>query len=166
MTVTVRLTVNGQPREAVVDPRTPLVHVLRDAFELTGTRYGCLTGHCGACTVLVNSRAVKSCTILAASADGDDVRTIEGLASDGRLHAIQQAFWDNHGFQCGYCTPGMIMTALEILADSPEPSDDEIRAGISGNLCRCTGYQSIVRAVRAAAEAMKTEVADESRTGG
>lgn len=166
MTITVQLTVNGQSRQAEVDPRTPLVHVLRDAFELTGTRYGCLTGHCGACTVLVNGNAVKSCTILAASADGDDVRTIEGLASDGRLHAIQQAFWDHYGFQCGYCTPGMIMTALEILADSPQPDDDEIRAGISGNLCRCTGYQSILRAIRAASVAMKTEAADESRTGG
>lgn len=165
MTVTVRLTVNGQARQVEVDPRTPLVHVLRETFELTGTRYGCLTGHCGACTVLVNGHAAKACTILAASADGDDVRTIEGLTQGGRLHAIQQAFWDHYGFQCGYCTPGMIMTALDILTNSPEPADDEIRAGISGNLCRCTGYQSIVRAIRAAAVAMKTE-AGEGRTDG
>ncbi|MGH2375868.1 MAG: (2Fe-2S)-binding protein [bacterium] len=165
MTVTVRLTVNGQPRQAEVDPRTPLVHVLRDAFELTGTRYGCLTGHCGACTVLVNGRAAKSCTILAASAGGDDVLTIEGLAQGGQLHAIQQAFWDHFGFQCGYCTPGMIMTALELLDESPQPGEEEIRAGISGNLCRCTGYQSVVRAIRAAAEAMKL-AAGEGRTGG
>ena len=166
MTVTVRLTVNGQSRHAEVDPRIPLVHLLRDDFELTGAHYGCLTGHCGACTVMLNGRAVKSCTILAASADGADVLTIEGLAQDGRLHAIQQAFWDHYGFQCGYCTPGMIMTALEILADSPQPGEDEIRAGISGNLCRCTGYQSIVRAIRAAAEAMKLGAPAEGQTGG
>jgi carbon-monoxide dehydrogenase small subunit len=150
--IRIRLTVNGSSRQAEVDPRTPLVHLLRDEFGLTGTRFGCLTGHCGACTVLLGGRAVKSCTVLAASADGDDVLTIEGLAADGQLHVIQQAFWDRYGFQCGFCTPGMIMTALELLADHPQPTEEEIRAGISGNLCRCTGYQGIVRAIQAAAE--------------
>ncbi|MGQ0551453.1 MAG: (2Fe-2S)-binding protein [Armatimonadota bacterium] len=164
MRVTVRLTVNGEPRQAEVDPRTLLVHLLRDTFELTGTRFGCLTGHCGACTVLVNGRAVKACTILAASADGDDVLTIEGLAAGG-LHSIQQAFWDHHGFQCGFCTPGMIMTAVELLRESPDPSEHDIRAGISGNLCRCTGYQNIVRAIRAAADAMTSESTPAERPG-
>ncbi len=151
MKVPISLTVNGEARRAEVDARTPLVHVLRDEFELTGTRFGCLTGHCGACTVLLNGRAVKSCTILAPSVHGDEIMTIEGLAAGGRLHAIQQAFWDRHGFQCGYCTPGMIMTALEVLAEHPSPTDDEIKAGIAGNLCRCTGYQAIIGAIREAA---------------
>lgn len=152
--VMVRLTVNGEPRQAEVDPRTPLVHLLRDEFELTGTRFGCLTGHCGACTVLLGGLATKSCTVLAASAGGDEVVTIEGLVKDGNLHAIQQAFWDQYGFQCGYCTPGMIMTALELLAENPYPDEEAIKAGISGNLCRCTGYQSIIKAIQAAAEAL------------
>ncbi len=150
--VCVRLTVNGEIRQSEVDPRTPLVQMLREEFGLTGTRIGCLTGHCGACTVVLNGKIVKSCTVLAASADGDEVLTVECLAQDGRLHPIQQAFWDEQGFQCGYCTPGMIMTALELLAEKPNPSDEEVRAGISGNLCRCTGYQSIVKAIRTAAE--------------
>ncbi|MGQ0570919.1 MAG: (2Fe-2S)-binding protein [Armatimonadota bacterium] len=157
--VTVRLTVNGEPRQAQVDPRMLLVFLVREIFELTGTRFGCLTGHCGACTVLLNGRAVKSCTVLAASADGDRVQTIEGLAADGSLHPIQQAFWDQFGFQCGFCTPGMIMTTLELLADTPNPTQEGIKAGISGNLCRCTGYQSIVGAIGAAARALNAAAA-------
>jgi len=152
--VPVRFVVNGERRGTEVDPRAPLVYVLREAFGLTGTRFGCLTGHCGACTVMLNGRAVKACTMLAASADGAEVRTIEGLADGARLHPLQQAFWDHFGFQCGYCTPGMIMTAVELLAARPRPDDEEIRAGLAGNLCRCTGYQGIVRAIRAAAEAV------------
>jgi aerobic carbon-monoxide dehydrogenase small subunit len=150
--VGVRLTVNGEVRQSEVDPRIPLVQMLRDGFGLTGTRFGCLTGYCGACTVVLNGQIVKSCTVLAASADGDEVLTVEGLAQDSRLHPIQQAFWDEQGFQCGYCTPGMIMAALELLTEKHNPSDDEVRAGISGNLCRCTGYHSIVKAIRTAAE--------------
>lgn len=157
--IPVRLIVNGEPRQAEVDPRMLLVFLLREIFELTGTRFGCLTGHCGACTVLLNGRAVKSCTVLAASADGDKVRTIEGLAADGSLHPIQQSFWDQFGFQCGFCTPGMIMTTLELLTDTPNPTQEEIKAGISGNLCRCTGYQSIVRAIGAAAKALSAATA-------
>jgi carbon-monoxide dehydrogenase small subunit len=155
--VPLRMVVNGVPRDLEVDPRTPLVFVLREALELPGTKFGCLTGHCGACTVLLNGRAVKACTVLAASADGDEIITIEGLERDGRLHPLQQAFWDRFGFQCGYCTPGMIMTALEILAETPRPTDEVIRAGLAGNLCRCTGYQTIVEAIRAAATALAEE---------
>jgi carbon-monoxide dehydrogenase small subunit len=143
--------VNGEAREASVDPRMPLVFLLREALGLPGTRFGCLTGHCGACTVLLNGRAVKACTILAASADGDDIMTIEGLAGDGDLHPLQRAFWQHFGFQCGFCTPGMILTALELLRDTPDPTPDQIRAGLAGNLCRCTGYQTIITAVGAAA---------------
>lgn len=157
MTLPVRLTVNGVSHDVATDPRTPLVHVLREALGLTGTRFGCLTGHCGACTVLLNGRAVKSCTVLAASADGDEVMTIEGLARDGRLHPVQEALWNEFGFQCGFCTPGMALTALEVLADHPRPTDAEIRAGLAGNLCRCTGYQTIVRAVAAAAAHVRDE---------
>lgn len=151
--VPVRVVVNGKPRRADVDPRAPLVHMLRDALDLTGTRFGCLAGHCGACTVLLNGRAVKSCTVLAASADGAEILTIEGVAEGERLHPVQQAFWDHFGFQCGYCTPGMILTALELLDDQPHPTEEDIRAGLAGNLCRCTGYQGIITAVRAAADA-------------
>ncbi|MBI3950803.1 MAG: (2Fe-2S)-binding protein [Acidobacteria bacterium] len=152
MKVPIQLTVNGELRQAEIDPRAPLVQLLRDELGLTGTHFGCLTGHCGACTVVFNGQIVKSCIVLAASANGDEVMTVEGLAQDGKLHAIQRAFWDQLGFQCGFCTPGMMMAALELLAENPDPSDDEIRAGISGNLCRCTGYQNIVKAIRAAAE--------------
>jgi aerobic carbon-monoxide dehydrogenase small subunit len=150
--VSVRMKVNGETREALVDARVPLVQLLRDEFGLTGTHFGCLTGHCGACTVTLNGSAVKSCTILAASADGDEILTIEGLAEDGKLNPLQQAFWDEQGFQCGYCTPGMIMTAIEVLAEKPQPDDTEVRAGISGNLCRCTGYQNIVKAIQRAGD--------------
>jgi len=150
--VTVRVKVNGETREAVIDARVPLVQLLRDEFGLTGTHFGCLTGHCGACTIALNGSAVKSCTILAASADGDEILTIEGLAEGGELHPLQQSFWDEQGFQCGYCTPGMIMTARELLAEKPQPDDTEVRAGISGNLCRCTGYQNIVKAIQRAGD--------------
>jgi len=149
--MSVRLTVNGEARGAEVDPRIPLVQLLRDELGLTGTHFGCLTGQCGACTVVLNGLAVKSCTVLAVSADGDEVLTVEGLAQDGKLHLIQQAFCDEQGFQCGYCTPGMIMTAMELLAEKRDLTDDDVRAGISGNLCRCTGYQNIINAIQAAA---------------
>ncbi len=152
--VKIEVKVNGEIRQADVDPRIPLVQLLRDELGLTGTHIGCLTGHCGACTVLLNGSAVKSCTVLAASANGDEIRTVEGLA-DGDLHPVQKAFLDHQGFQCGYCTPGMIMTTLELLRENPDPNDNEIKAGISGNLCRCTGYQTIIQAVRGAAEALR-----------
>ena len=150
--VAVRLTVNGETREAEVDVRTPLVLFLREQLGLTGTHFGCLTGHCGACTVVVNGSIAKSCTILAVSAQGDDIRTIEGVAQNGNLDNVQQAFWDELGFQCGYCTPGMILTAKELLAENPKPTEEEIRSAIDGNLCRCTGYHNIVAAVRKASQ--------------
>ena len=150
--VAVRLTVNGETREAEVDVRTPLVLFLREQLGLTGTHFGCLTGHCGACTVVVNGSIAKSCTVLAVSAQGDDIRTIEGVAQNGNLDNVQQAFWDELGFQCGYCTPGMILTVKELLAENPKPTEAEIRSAIDGNLCRCTGYQNIVAAVRKASQ--------------
>ena len=150
--VAVRLTVNGETREAEVDVRTPLVLFLREQLGLTGTHFGCLTGHCGACTVVVNGSIAKSCTILAVSAQGDDIRTIEGVAQNGNLDNVQQAFWDELGFQCGYCTPEMILTVKELLAENPKPTEAEIRSAIDGNLCRCTGYQNIVAAVRKASQ--------------
>ena len=150
--VAVRLTVNGETREAEVDVRTPLVLFLREQLGLTGTHFGCLTGHCGACTVVVNGSIAKSCTILAVSAQGDDIRTIEGVAQNGNWDNVQQAFWDELGFQCGYCTPGMILTVKELLAENPKPTEAEIRSAIDGNLCRCTGYQNIVAAVRKASQ--------------
>ncbi len=151
-TVPVRITVNGEEREHQIEPRLLLVHFLRDTLGLTGTHVGCDTSNCGACTVHVDGQSVKSCTVLAVQADGADVRTIEGMASNGTLHPLQQAFWDKHGLQCGYCTPGMIMAAADLLQRNPNPSDEEIRHGLEGNLCRCTGYQNIVAAVRQAAE--------------
>ncbi len=149
--VHIRLLVNGSAREVEVDPRRPLVHVLRDQLGLTGTPFGCLTGHCGACTVHLDGRAVKSCTVLAASANGSHIETIESVARNGDLHPLQRAFWERFGFQCGFCTPGMIMTALEILAEHPNPDEATIRTALSGNLCRCTGYQTIVDTILAAA---------------
>ncbi len=143
----VRLTVNGQPMEADVEPRMLLVHLIRDVFRLTGTHIGCDTSHCGACTVLVNGESAKSCTMLAVSADGAEITTIEGLAQGASLHPLQQAFWDQHGLQCGFCTPGMIMEAAWLLARNPDPTEQEIREGISGNLCRCTGYVNIIKAI-------------------
>jgi len=147
----VSLTVNGEAREADVEPRLLLVHLLRDVFALTGTHIGCDTSNCGACTVLVDGRSAKSCTMLAVSAAGAEIRTIEGMADGATLHPLQQAFWDQHGLQCGFCTPGMIMQAAWLLSQNPDPSDEQIREGISGNLCRCTGYVNIVKAIKQAA---------------
>jgi aerobic carbon-monoxide dehydrogenase small subunit len=148
----VAITVNGVPREADLEPRTLLVDFIRDHVGLTGTKIACDTSQCGSCTVHLDGKAVKSCTVLAVQADGRAVTTIEGLASNGALHVMQEAFREKHGLQCGYCTPGMIMAAVDLLATSPQPTDDEIRHGLEGNLCRCTGYENIVRAVREAAE--------------
>jgi carbon-monoxide dehydrogenase small subunit len=150
-TVRVRVNVNGETRESEVEPRLLLVHYLRDELGLTGTNVGCDTSNCGACTVHLNGDAVKSCTVLAAQADGAEVRTIEGMSQNGKLHPMQEAFWANHGLQCGYCTPGMIMAATDLLKRNPNPSEDEVRKGLEGNLCRCTGYHNIVKSVMAAA---------------
>jgi carbon-monoxide dehydrogenase small subunit len=147
----VTMTVNGETREADVEPRLLLVHLLRDGFGLTGTHIGCDTSNCGACTIHVNGQSAKSCTMLAVQADGAEIRTIEGMAAGAELHPLQQGFWDQHGLQCGFCTPGMIMQSAWLLEQNPDPSEDEIRAGISGNLCRCTGYVNIVKAVQQAA---------------
>ena len=150
----ITLNVNGVARTTEVEPRALLAYVLRDQLDLTGTHIGCDTSQCGACTVHLDGRAVKSCTVLAVQAEGREITTIEGLgANGGGLHPLQQAFWDNHGLQCGYCTSGMIMTAADLLRQKPHPSDAEIRHALEGNLCRCTGYQNIVAAIRAAAGA-------------
>ena len=146
------LKVNGKVYEREVEPRQLLVHFLRDELGLTGTNIGCDTSQCGACTVHLNGRALKSCTCLAVQADGREVTTIEGLGSDGQLHPMQEAFWDKHGLQCGYCTPGMVMTATALLQQNPDPTEAEVRHGLEGNLCRCTGYQKIVEAVLHAAQ--------------
>ena len=150
--VRVSVTVNGQPQTAEVEPRLLLVHFLRNTLGLTGTHVGCDTSNCGACTVHLDGVSVKSCTILAAQADGANVRTIEGMADGADLHPLQEGFWAEHGLQCGYCTPGMIMAAADLLERNPDPSEHEIREGLAGNLCRCTGYHNIVKAVLAAAE--------------
>jgi carbon-monoxide dehydrogenase small subunit len=149
----ISVTVNGTTHQAEVEPRLLLVHYLREELDLTGTHVGCDTSQCGACTVLVDGLAVKSCTAFAVQADGTSVQTIEGLASDAGLHPLQEAFWREHGLQCGFCTPGMVMALLQLLERNPDPSDDEIRHGIAGNLCRCTGYQNIVASARHAAKA-------------
>ena len=149
------ITVNGADRSHEVEPRMLLVHYLRDVLGLTGTNVGCDTSQCGACTVLMDGMAVKSCTVLALQADGSDVTTIEGLATNGKLHPLQEAFWEHHGLQCGYCTPGMIMTALELLKRNPKASEENIRAGLEGNVCRCTGYQKIVQSIASAAVGKK-----------
>ena len=154
MKIPVSITVNGRRSERDVEPRLLLVHFIRDLGAVTGTKVGCDTSQCGACTVLLDGVAVKSCTTLAVQADGSDVTTIEGLADGGQLHPLQESFWNKHGLQCGFCTPGMIMASLELLRTNANPSDAEIRHGLEGNLCRCTGYQNIVRAVKAAAETM------------
>jgi aerobic carbon-monoxide dehydrogenase small subunit len=146
----VTLTVNGAPRTVEIEPRTLLVHLLREHLNLTGTHVGCDTTSCGACTVWLDGAAVKSCTVLAVQADGCEVTTIEGISENGELHPMQRAFHENHALQCGYCTPGMVMTAIKLLEANPSPTDEEIRHGLEGNLCRCTGYQNIVAAVRAA----------------
>ena len=157
----ITLTVNGQRREVEVEPRRLLAQVLREDLNLTGTHIGCDTSQCGACTVHIDGQAIKSCTMLAVQADGANVRTIEGMAAaDGTLHPLQAAFHEEHGLQCGFCTPGMIMTAADLLARNPAPSDIEIRDGIEGNICRCTGYHNIVGAIRTAAVAMRTGAAE------
>ena len=152
MSVPLHVTVNGAPHEHEVEPRLLLVHYLRDVLRLTGTHVGCDTSSCGACTVVLNGRAVKSCTMLAVQADGGELTTIEGLATDGELHPIQAGFKEMHGLQCGFCTPGMIMTAWQLLERNPDPTDDEIRHGLEGNYCRCTGYDNIVKSIRHAAD--------------
>jgi carbon-monoxide dehydrogenase small subunit len=149
-TVGVQVTVNGERHESEVEARLLLVHWLRDGLGLTGTHIGCDTTNCGACTVHLNGEAVKSCTVLAAQCDGAEVTTIEGLARNGTLHPVQEAFWEEHGLQCGYCTPGMIMAAADLLERNPNPSEEDVRHGLEGNLCRCTGYHNIVKAVMAA----------------
>jgi carbon-monoxide dehydrogenase small subunit len=150
----VSITVNGKRRRHEVEPRLLLVHYLRETLGLTGTNVGCDTSQCGACTVLLDGKAVKSCTILAVQADGASITTIEGLAKDGKLHPVQEAFREKHGLQCGFCTPGMVLTACHLLEKNPKPSDADIRHGLEGNLCRCTGYQNIVAAVKEAAARM------------
>ena len=151
---TVTLTLNGKEQTAEVEPRLLLTHLIRDVLRLTGTHVGCDTTSCGACTVLVDGEAVKSCTVFAVQANGKSITTVEGMAQNGVLHPLQAAFKEHHGLQCGFCTPGMMLTALSFLKDNSDPSDDEIRWGISGNLCRCTGYLNIVKAIKAAAKEM------------
>ena len=150
------MTINGRYREGEVEPRLLLVHYLRDVVELTGTHVGCETSICGACTILLNGEAVKSCTLLTVQVDGGEITTIEGLAKNGELHPLQEGFWEKHGLQCGFCTPGMILAAHQLLLWNPDPSEEEIRHGLEGNLCRCTGYQHIVEAVTYAAERMRS----------
>jgi carbon-monoxide dehydrogenase small subunit len=154
MTV-VSITVNGTTYTQDVEPRVLLVHFIRDILGLTGTNIGCETSLCGACTIMMDGLTVKSCTQLAVQADGSSITTIEGLADNGNLHPLQEGFWEKHGLQCGYCTPGMIMAAVGLLQDNPNPSENEIRHGLEGNLCRCTGYQNIVKAVQYAADKMQ-----------
>jgi carbon-monoxide dehydrogenase small subunit len=149
--VQIAITINGKLRKGLVEPRMLLVHFLREQMNLTGTHIGCDTSQCGACTVLVDSRSTKSCTMFAVQADGCSVTTIEGLATAGSLHPVQEGFWEEHGLQCGYCTPGMIMSAVNLLAENASPDEQQIREGIAGNLCRCTGYQHIVNAIQYAA---------------
>ncbi len=154
----VTITVNGAEQQAQVEPRLLLVHYLREVAGLTGTHIGCETSLCGACTVLMDGRAVKSCTVLAVQADGHKISTVEGLANGGQLHAIQEGFWEEHGLQCGFCTPGMLMCSHDLLEHHPSPTDSEIREAINGNLCRCTGYEHIVNAVKSAARKMTKRV--------
>jgi carbon-monoxide dehydrogenase small subunit len=159
---TISVTVNGRTYKSDVEPRTLLVHYLRDQLNLTGTHIGCDTSQCGACTILMDGTSVKSCTVLAVQADGAQIMTIEGLAQNGKLHPLQEGFWEKHGLQCGYCTPGMIMSACDLLQRNPNPTEEEIRHGLEGNLCRCTGYQNIVKAVEHAAAKMRGEEPVES----
>ena len=154
MKIPIKVTVNNRVYETGVEPRTLLVHLLREELGLTGTKVGCDTSQCGSCVVRMNGATVKSCTCLAVQADGAEITTIEGLAQNGNLHPVQEAFWNNHGLQCGYCTAGMIMTVVELLERNPKPSAAEVRDGLHGNICRCTGYHNIVKAALAAAEAM------------
>ena len=152
----IHVTVNGNAQEKEVDPRLLLVHFLRDDLGLTGTKIGCDTSQCGACVVKMDGKTVKSCTCLVAQADGSEITTIEGVAQNGELDPVQEAFWEKHGLQCGYCTAGMIITAMELIEKNPDPSEEQVREGLKGNICRCTGYQNIVRAVLAAAEAKRS----------
>ncbi len=156
-THTITLTINGQEVIREVEARTLLVHFIREDLDLTGTHIGCDTTSCGACTILLNGRAVKSCTVFAVQANGAAIETIEGLAQGGQLHPLQEGFWEKHGLQCGYCTPGMIMSAKHLLSKNPNPTEQEIREGISGNLCRCTGYNKIVEAIQYAAEKLNAD---------
>ncbi len=151
----IRVKVNGRDIERAVEPRLLLVHFLREELDLTGTHIGCETSHCGACTVDLDGRSVKSCTVLAVQCDGAEVATVEGLAQGGVLHAVQEGFYQEHGLQCGFCTPGMLMRAYRLLQENPDPTEEEVRAGMSGNLCRCTGYQNIVKAVLYAAAKLR-----------
>ncbi len=153
-TVSVRVRVNGEPREALVEPRTLLVEFLRENLNLTGTHIGCDTTYCGACTVLLNGRTVKSCTLFAPMADGGEITTVEGLSTNGALHPVQQAFAECHGLQCGFCTPGLLLSTLHLLNKNAKPTDKQIRKAIAGNTCRCTGYQNILKAIRMAADEM------------
>jgi len=152
---TIEVEVNGEQQKLTVEPRLLLVHMLRDRLSLTGTHIGCDTSSCGACTVLLDGKSVKSCTVLAVQADGRAVTTIEGIGTSRALHPMQEAFWAEHGLQCGYCTTGMIMASIDVIGRNPDPSDEQIREGLGGNICRCTGYHNIVRAVKAAAKAVK-----------
>jgi len=151
----ISLKVNGVDHEVVVEPRLLLVHCLREVLRLTGTHIGCETSHCGACTVHLDGKAIKSCSLFAVQADGREITTVEGLEQNGTLHPIQEGFWQEHGLQCGFCTPGMMMTATAFLKDHPHPSEDEIRVAISGNLCRCTGYMNIVKSIQYAAAKLR-----------
>ena len=164
-TVRVQVSVNGERRESEVEARTLLVHWLRDGLGLTGTHIGCDTSNCGACTVHMNGEAVKSCTILAAQADGAEIMTIEGLGTGDDLHPLQEAFWEHHGLQCGYCTPGMIMAAADLLERNPDPDESQVRHALEGNLCRCTGYHNIVKAVMAAAGGSTDRAGEEVAKG-
>lgn len=166
MTHDITLTVNGTEHELSVEPRTLLIHALRDEMGYTGPNVGCESSMCGACTVHLDGDAVKSCTVLAVQADGAEITTVEGLAEDGEFHPIQQGFQEEHGLQCGYCTPGMMMTSIQLLEENPDPTEAEIREALEGNLCRCTGYQNIVRAVENAAETMRAERQELAADGG
>jgi aerobic carbon-monoxide dehydrogenase small subunit len=154
--VQVTCRINGKEYKGMAEPRLLLVHFIRDELNLTGTHIGCDTGHCGACTIFMNGKTVKSCMVLAIQANGAEITTVEGLADGDKLHPIQDAFWENHGLQCGYCTPGMLMSGLFLLQRNPDPTEDEIRRGIEGNLCRCTGYVNIVKSIKAAAKKMQS----------
>ena len=161
-TRSITVSVNGQSHTLDVEPRLLLVHLIRDKLKLTGTHIGCDTSHCGACTVLIDGKSIKSCTLLAVQADGKSIQTIEGLATGGALHPLQEGFHEEHGLQCGFCTPGMILRAVELLEKNPSPTEDDIRWGISGNLCRCTGYVNIVKAIQYAAEKLRQQEAAEA----
>ena len=156
---TITLTINGTAYDVEVEPRDLLTFVLRDQLDLTGTHIGCDTSQCGACTVLIDGQAVKSCTVLAVQAEGAEITTVEGLSTDGEMHPLQVAFWEHHGLQCGFCTPGILMTAIDLLGTNPDPSDSEIREALEGNYCRCTGYQNIVKSITAAASTMRSGTA-------